>query len=151
MITFYELNVNAPVETVFNTASDAEAMPQFTRDVESMVFFSPVPLQLGSQVIDTRRLLAMRRSQVISIPLFKPPERFIARFVVFGVIFESDHLLYSVESGTRLLITADAVGAKGIGRILRPFVPLVATVVRYGIRREIEDIKVEAERRAKKS
>lgn len=149
MITSYELRVNAAVETVFDTASDVGAMPQFTRDVESMVFLSPTPFQLGSQVMDTRRLLGLRRSQVISVPLFERPKRFIARFTVFGVIFDSDHLFYPTENGTRFLITVEAVGATGIGYILRPFVPLVAALVKYGIRREIEDIKNEAERRAK--
>jgi hypothetical protein len=149
MITSYEKHVDAPLEIVFDTASDVGAMPQFTRDVEEMVFLSPAPLQLDSQVIDTRRLLGVRRSQVISIPIFERPARFVARFAIFGVAFESDHLFYETKNGTRLLITVDTVGAVGVGRILRLFVPLVAAVVQYGIRREIEDIKIEAEHRAK--
>jgi hypothetical protein len=151
MITSYQMNVDAPVEIVFSTAIDVAAMPQFTRDVESMVFITPAPLQLGSQVRDTRRLLGMRRSQLIAVPLFERPFRFIATFAVFGVTFSSDHLFYGSPAGTRFLITVEVVGAAGVGRMLRPFVPLAAALVRYGIRREIEDIKVEAENRARKA
>ncbi len=149
MITSYEIHVDAPIDTVFDTASDVGAMPSFTRDVESMVFLSPPPFQLGSEVKDTRRLLGVRRSQVISVPLFERPNRFIARFTVLGVTFDSDHLFYSCASGTRLLINVDIVEAKGLGRMFRPFVPFVSAIVRHGIRREIEDIKAEAERRGR--
>jgi hypothetical protein len=151
MLTSYEMNVNAPVELVFSTAIDVAAMPLFTRDVESMVFITPAPLQLGSQVRDTRRLLGLRRSQLILIPLFESPSRFIATFDVFGITFSSDHLFYENPAHTRFLITVEVVGTSGIGRILRPFAALAAAVVRHGIKREIEDIKVEAERRAREA
>jgi hypothetical protein len=149
MITSYEMNVDAPVEVVFSTAVDVAAMPQFTRDVDSMVFITPSPLQLGSQVRDTRRLFGIRRSQQIAIPLFERPFRFIATFTVFGITFSSDHLFYGAGTQTRFLITVEIVEATGVGRFLRPFARFAAAVVRHGIRREIEDIKVEAEGRAK--
>lgn len=151
MLTSYEVNVAAPVELVFATAADVAAMPQFTRDVESMRFVTPPPLQLGSQVEDTRRLLGVRRSQLISIPLFERPSRFVASFAIFGVTFFSDHLFYESAAHTRFLIKVEVGSATGIGRVFRPFVPFVAALVRYGIRREIEDIKLEAERRAAKA
>ena len=148
MITSYEINVRAPQEVVFSTAADVGAMPQFTRDVVAMTFITPAPLQLGSQVRDTRRLLGVKRSQVITIPLFDFPARFVARFAILGVTFDSDHLFYGNEAGTRFLVTVQATQATGIGRLLFPFLPFVASLVRYGIRREIEDIKHEAELRA---
>jgi len=147
MITSYDLAIAAPVEVVFDTASDVGAMPRFTRDVESMEFLTPAPVRLGSRVRDTRRLLGVRRSQVISFPLFERPDRFVARFAIGGVTFESDHRVDATTQGARLLIAVDAVDAAGIGHLLRYGVPLAAALVRYGIRREIEDIKVEAERR----
>jgi ligand-binding SRPBCC domain-containing protein len=151
MLTSYELDVAAPVDIVFAAAADVGAMPRFTRDVESMVFLTPAPLQQGSEVRDTRRLLGVRRSQVITIPLYDPPARFIATFAIFGVTFESDHLFFDEGGHTRFLVTVNVAGASGLGHLIRPFVPLVASIVRYGIRREIEDIKIEAERRATKN
>jgi len=84
---------------------------------------------------------------VITIPVWAPPARFVARFIVFGVCFVCDRLFVVTDEGTRFLVTVAVIGASGIGRALSLFVPLAASVVRYGIRREIEDIKVEAERR----
>ena len=149
MLASYALQTRAPIEAVFATAADVAQMPNFTRDVESMEFLSAPPLQRGSRVRDTRRLLGVRRSQVITIPLFEPPARFIAEFSIFGVRFESDHLFSATGTGTHFAIRVRTLGAAGIGNLLRPFVPLAGFVVRYGIRREAEDIKTEAERRAK--
>ena len=144
----YQLDVSAPPAVVFGTAADVGAMPQYTRDVESMVFLTPAPLQLGSRVRDTRRLLGVRRSQVIAITLFESPARFVARFSIFGVTFDNDHLFHPRPGGTRMVINVEAAGATGPARALLPFVPLAGALVRHGIRREAEDIQREAERRA---
>lgn len=130
--------IEAPVETVFRTIADIEALPAVNPDVESIEFLSERRSGPGTRFKETR--VGKRRKVVTELEVVEQVENERVRFVsdLGGVIWDTNFRFRPEGGGSRLDIELEARPHKLLPRIISP---LMKRMIRSGMEKHIDSVK----------
>ena len=134
----HEVDIEAPLDKVWDLTLDIEAWPTITPTMTSLTPLDDVPLAVGSKV---RIKQPGQRARVWTVTALDPRRRFAWSTTMLGVTMTGAHHLAATSIGTRNTLTIDLDGA---------LAPVVGTILRWplgrALARENEGFKTEAER-----
>jgi uncharacterized membrane protein len=112
----HEINIDAPVEVVWQLVTQVEDWPSFTPTMTRVERLDTGPIRVGSQA---RVDLPGQRTAVWTVTRLDPPSSFVWRTRVMGVTMTATHDLQAADGGcsSTLVIELSGLGASVLGRI----------------------------------
>lgn len=136
--------IAAPVDRVFAVVTDVESLPERDADVVRVEFLSEQRSGAGARFRETRMMKSRETRTELEITELVENER--ARFVsdAGGTVWDTLYSVRPLESGagTELRVELDARPYKVLARLAVPF---MKGMVRRGMDRHIESLKVHCE------
>lgn len=73
------VEINAPIERVWETLTDVEGQPRWMRDLKAVRLLTPAPIGIGTTAEGEVRIFGMQTVDPITVTSFEPPRRFAIR------------------------------------------------------------------------
>ena len=144
-----ETEIAAPPHVVYATVTDIENWQTFIRGIERLEILNPGPLAVGTKFRETRTMLGRTATEEMTVAALTPPGRFDLTAENHGTRYNAHHEITATVGGSRLKLvfegTAVTLGAK-LGMLVGV---LFKGAVKKQLQADMEDIKAEAERRAR--
>ncbi len=123
--------INRPVEEVFAYATDPENNYKWQPDIEESKLISEGPLEVGSEMIESRKFLGRKMESTLRVTAFEPNKVYSFEVVKGPVPFEAQLTFESTpENGTKIDFVANGE--------LGGFFKIASSLVTRQMQKEIE-------------
>jgi carbon monoxide dehydrogenase subunit G len=146
--------INAPLETVFDVASDlAHAAEQF-RGIEKIEVLTPGPVGVGTRWRETRRMMGREATETIEFTAFDRPRSYTVGCESCGTYMETTFHFAPTENAangpaTELMLDNRWEARSLLAKLISPLTkPIIAKMMRGCMESDLEDLKSAAESRA---
>ncbi|QHJ69788.1 SRPBCC family protein [Planococcus halotolerans] len=113
--------IDAPVETVFDITTDFEQAPKIMENVVKTEKMTEGPLQVGTQVKETRNVRANEIVTVLHVIEFIPNQKYTVKSESGGMTVVYQYQFSANEDGTTVDFTG-SIKSKGLkNAFIRPF------------------------------
>lgn len=141
--------IEAPVETVFEVATDLPRAAQHIRGIERIELLTDLPIGVGTRWRETRRVMGRQDTQTMEITAFDPPKSYTIGCDSMGSHFETTFRFAEQPGGTDVTLDVSCE-ARSLGAMM--MAPLgnlmMGTVMRKCMADDLDDLKTVAEARA---
>ena len=144
-----ETEIAAPPAVVYATVTDIAHWQDFIRAIERLEVLTPGPLTVGTKFRETRTMFGRTATEEMTVVTLNPSSHFDLTAENHGTRYLARHEIAATPGGSRLRLifegTAVTLGAK-LGMVIGV---LFKGAVRKQLQSDLEDVKAEAERRAR--
>jgi carbon monoxide dehydrogenase subunit G len=81
--------IDAPLETVFETATDLQRAAEHIRGIEKIELLTTLPVCVGTRWRETRRVMGRSDTQTLEVTAFDPPHSYTIGCDTCGSYFET--------------------------------------------------------------
>ncbi len=138
-------HIEAPVETVFEKATDFARAAEKISGIEKMEMLTDGPVGKGARFRETRVMFGREAIEEMEVVEFSPPDRYALGCENHGCRYHSEFHFSPRGSGTDVAMTFEAtpltLGAKIMSFLMRPMMKSVAT----HCAKDLEDLKASIE------
>jgi hypothetical protein len=92
--------INAPVDVVFDVASDLEHAARRIRGIEKIELLTPGPVGVGTRWRETRRMMGREATETLEITAFDPPRSYTAGCHSCGATMETTFRFTEIGRGS---------------------------------------------------
>ncbi len=142
-------SIVAQPHIVFGVMTGVERWPDFLRGIERVELLTPGPLAVGSKFRETRKMYGREAAEEMSVALLDPPRRMDLIAENHGARYLVVHELQAEGNGTRLTLHFGATPLTLAARIFVVIGFLFVGSIRRQLQQDLDDVKAEAERRAR--
>jgi hypothetical protein len=142
-------SIDAAPHIVFGVMTGVERWPHFLRGIERVELLTPGPLAVGSRFRETRKMYGREAAEEMSVALLDPPRRMDLTAENHGARYLAIHDLQAEGNGTRLTLRFGATPLTFAARIFSMIGFLFVGSIRRQLQQDLDDVKAEAERRAR--
>jgi hypothetical protein len=143
--------INAPVEVVFDVASDLAHAAERLRGIEKIEVLTPGPIRVGTRWRETRRMMGRESTETLEITAFDRPHRYTAGCHSCGAYMEATFRFTPIgEAGgpaaTDITLDIRCEARSVLAKLMSPLSSLMfAKVMRGCMEDELDDLKRAAE------
>jgi hypothetical protein len=142
-------HVDAPVDTVFDVASDLENAADHIRGIEKIELLTPGPVGVGTRWRETRKMMGHESTETLEITAFHRPRSYTVACHSCGAFFETTFGFAPDASGTNMTLEVRIEARLLMARLMSPLGNLMfGKTMRKCMDDDLEDIKRVAEARA---
>jgi hypothetical protein len=143
--------VDAPVETVFDVATDLEHAAENIRGIRSIELLTPSPVSKGTRWRETRTMMGRDTTEILEIVAFDRPQSYTVGCNSCGSYFEStfSFVPHECDGATHVSLNVIMEARTFFARLIAPLGNLMfGKTMRKLLDDDLEDIKRVAEARA---
>ncbi len=143
-------HIAAPVETVFEVATDLTHTAEHVRGIERVELLTPGPVGLGAQWKETRKMMGMESTETLEVTAFDKPHSYTVSCDSCGCHFDTIFTLTpSSAGGTDVTLDVKTKPLTLAAKIMSPIGDLVTSgMMKRYLDQDLEDVKKIAESRA---
>jgi carbon monoxide dehydrogenase subunit G len=145
-----EIEIAAAPDVVYAVVTDIAHWPDFVRATQLTEILTTGAIAAGTNFRETRTMIGRTATEEMTVALLDPPRRFHVTAENHGTRYLARHEIAPAAGGSRLTLvfegTAVTLGAK-LGEVIAT---LFKGAVTKQFRSDLEDVKAEAERRARR-
>jgi len=138
-------HVSAPVEKVFEMATDFPNAPRFVKGIVKMEMLTQGPVGIGTRFRETRKVFNREATEEMEVTGFEAPQRYSVGCESHGCRYHTEFSFASDSGGTRIDMTFRAtpvtLGAKVMSVLMRPMMKAVMKECA----KDLDDLKAAAE------
>jgi hypothetical protein len=142
--------IAAPPETVFDTVADVSHWPDFVRGIERVEFLTPGGVASGVTFRETRIMFRRSATEDMTIAVLSRPRRFELTAENHGTRYVIVHDITPASGGSRLQLTFEGTPITFAAKLGSVLALLFKGAVIKQLRSDLDDVKAEAERRARR-
>jgi hypothetical protein len=145
--------VAAPVDTVFEAASDVERAAEHIRGIEKIELLTPVPIGVGTHWRETRKMMGHEATETLEITAFDRPRSYTIGCQSCGSYFETTFRFASATAGaTDVIVDVNCEPRSFMAKLMAPLGKFMfAKMLRKCMDDDLADIKRTAESRVTQS
>lgn len=136
-----DTQINAPPDTVYETALDIPAWPQIISAITKIEMLSDGPVAVGTSFRETRVMFGREATEDMTISTLEPPRRFVFTAENHGTSYVVEHLLAPENGGTRFSVAFSGKANSFLARVMLPLGLLMAGTVKKQLAGDLEDLK----------
>jgi uncharacterized membrane protein len=143
--------IEAPVETVFDVATDLEQAAKHIRGIERIELLTPGPIGKGTRWRETRRMMGREATETLEIVSFDRPHGYTVACDSCGCHFESSFrfMPHECDGATHVSLDVFTQARTWMAKLMSPVGDLMfGKTMRQCMDDDLEDIKRVAEERA---
>lgn len=145
-------HVNAPPEVVFGVATDFANLPAFVSGIDRVEILSDGPVGEGTRFAETRTMFGRDATEEMTVSEWDPPRKFALDAISCGCQIVCVQEFTPDLAGTlvtfQMTPLPQGFRARILMALMAPLSWLMSGSVRKQISADLDDLKVEAERRA---
>jgi hypothetical protein len=142
-------HIQAPVETVFDVASDLAHAAEHVRGIEKIELLTPGPVGVGTKWRETRKMMGREATETLEIKAFDRPSKYVVGCESCGCYFESTFAFAPREGGTDVTLDVHTKALTLMAKIMSPVGNLMmGKTMRSLLEDDLDDVKRVAESRA---
>ena len=140
-----ESQIDAPIERVFELASDFAGAPERISGIVRMEMLTDGPVGVGTRFRETRVMFKREATEEMEVLEFDAPRRYVLGAESCGCRYRSEFTFTPQDGGTKVTMTFEGTPltrmAKIMGFLMRP----MAKVAAKEVCRDLADLKAAAE------
>ncbi|HEX2473234.1 MAG TPA: SRPBCC family protein [Lacipirellulaceae bacterium] len=142
--------VAAPIDTVFDAASDIEHAAEHIRGIEKIELLTPGPIGLGTRWRETRKMMGHEATETLEFTAFDRPRSYTIGCLSCGSYFETTfRFAPAASNATNVSVEVNCEPRSFMARLMAPLGKLMfAKMMRKCMDDDLEDIKRAVEPRA---
>ena len=141
--------IAAPVETVFDVATDLAHAAEHIRGIERIELVTDGPVGAGTRWRETRKMMGHMSTETLEITTFDRPHHYTIGCESCGVYFETTFRFAPVGDATDLTLDVRMEARSLMAQLMSPLGNLMfGTTMRQMMDDDLEDIKRVAESQA---
>jgi len=144
--------IAAPVDTVFDVATDIEHAAEHIRGIDKIERLTPGPVGIGTKWRETRTMMGRQDTETLEVVAFDRPHSYTIGCDSCGAYFKSTFRFTPVGNETDVTLEVDLEARSTFARLMAPIGRMMfnATMGKC-LEADLEDIKNAAESRARES
>ena len=111
-------HIKAPIETVFEYASDLRRKPQYISGITRMEVVTDGPVGVGTRFRESRMMFKREATEEMEVSVFDPPERFGFTCESCGCRYQTEMRFTSNGSGTDVSLAFQAEPLNVLARMM---------------------------------
>jgi len=140
--------VEAPVEVVFDVATDLTHAAEHIRGIEKIELLTPGPVGVGTRWRETRRMMGREATETLEIKRFNVPNNYTVGCESCGCYFETTFGFIGRANGTDVTLDVRSQTLTLFAKIMSPIGNLMmGKTMRKLLNDDLEDVKRVAEAR----
>jgi hypothetical protein len=140
--------VAAPVEIVFDVATDLANAAEHIRGIDQIELLTPPPVGLGTKWRETRKMMGHASTETLEITAFDRPRGYTIGCESCGVYFESTFRFAPVGDETEITLDVRMEARTLMAKFMSPLGDLMfGSTMRQCMDNDLDDIKRVAEQR----
>jgi hypothetical protein len=141
-------SVEAPVEIVFDAATDLPHAAEHVRGIEKIELLTTEPIGVGTRWRETRRMMGREATETLEIKSFDQPRSYTVGCDSCGCYFETTFAFTPRANGTDVTLDVRTKALTLMAKIMSPIGNLMmGNTMRKLMDDDLEDVKREAESR----
>lgn len=141
--------IAAPIETVFDVASDLPNAAEHVRGIERIEMLSPPPIGIGTKWRETRTMMGRSSTETLEVTAFDRPRSYTVGCESCGAYFESTFRFTPAAGGTDVTLDVRMEARSLMAKFMSPIGNLMfGKAMRKMMDDDLEDVKRVAEQRA---
>jgi hypothetical protein len=144
-----EAGIAAPPDVVYATVTDIARWPDFARATQHLEVLTPGPLAIGTRFRETRTMFGRTATEEMTVAALDPPRRFDLTAENHGTRYLARHDIEPTPSGSRLRLVFEGEAVTFAGKLGMLIGVLFKGAVKKQLQADLDDVKAEAERRAR--
>jgi hypothetical protein len=142
-------SVEAPVEIVFDAATDLPQAAEYVRGIEKIELLTPGPIGVGTRWRETRRMMGREATETLEIKSFDRPRSYTVGCESCGCYFETTFAFAPRANGTVVTLDVRTQALTLMAKLMSPIGNLMmGKTMRKLMEDDLEDVKRETESRA---
>lgn len=137
--------IDAPVEKVFDLATDLKGAPGRVRKILRLEVLTDGPVGKGTRFRQTRRMFNREATEEMEITEFEPPGRYVVEAESHGARYRSEFVFTPEGAGTKLVMNFEATPVSMMAKVMAPMMKGMMGAVAKEIEQDLDDIKAAAE------
>jgi hypothetical protein len=139
-------HIAAPVETVFDVATDLAHAAEHVRGIEKIELLTPGPVGVGTQWRETRKMMGKESTETLEITEFDRPRSYAVGCESCGCYFETTFNFAPAGNGTDVTLDVRTKSLTLMAKVMSPIGNLVmGKFMRECMDEDLEDVKRVAE------
>lgn len=138
-------HINAPIERVFELASDFASAPQRIAGIHKVEMLTDGPVGVGTKFKETRIMMKKEATETMEVLAFDRPRGYTLGAYSCGTQYESTFDFVPEGGGTKMTMTFKYTPKSFFAKLFSPLAGLMAGMVRKLVEQDMEDIKKTAE------
>jgi uncharacterized membrane protein len=142
-------HVAAPVERLWELATDLEGAPRVVRGIETVEVLTPGPFGVGTRWRETRRVFGRSATEEMTVTAVEPHRSYTTEASGPGVRYVSGFAFApaAADGGTDVTATFGAEPTTTVARVLGALTaPLGRRAIAKALQQDVDDIATAAER-----
>lgn len=140
--------VAAPVDMVFDIATDIEHAAEHIRGIDKIERLTPGPVGVGTQWRETRTMMGRQDTEMLEVIAFDRPHSYTIGCDSCGAYFKSTFRFAPVGNETDVTLEVDLEARSVFARLMAPIGRMMFNAtMRKCLEADLEDIKQVAESR----
>jgi uncharacterized membrane protein len=141
-------HVAAPVQRVWDVATDLARSPQVVRAIDAVEVLTPGPFGVGTRWRETRTMMGRSATEEMTVTAVEPQRSYRVEAASRGARYVSTFAFApSADGGTDLTTTFGGRPTSAVARVLGAVTaPLMRRAVVKALRQDLDDIAAAAER-----
>ena len=139
-------HVNAPVERVFDLASDFAGCPKFINGIKKIEMLTPGPVGVGTRFKETRIMFKKEATETMEVVAWDPPRGYALGAESCGATIRSDLRFLSKDGGTRIEMTTSWTANSFFAKLMSPLGALMAGSMKKMVQKDLDDLAASIER-----
>jgi uncharacterized protein YndB with AHSA1/START domain len=141
-------HVAAPVQRVWDVATDLAGSPQVVRGIDAVEVLTPGPFGVGTRWRETRTMMGRSATEEMTVTAVEPPRSYRVEAASRGAHYVSTFAFTpSADGGTDVTTTFGGRPTSTVARVLGAVTaPLGRRAVTRALEQDLHDIAVAAER-----
>lgn len=145
-------HIAAPVDTVFNVATDIEHAAEHIRGIDNIERLTPGPIGIGTKWRETRTMLGRQATETLEVTAFDPPHSYTIGCDSCGAHIKSTFSFTPVDNETDMTLAVELEARSLFAQLMAPIGRLMFdATMRKCLQADLEDIKRVAESRSREA
>ncbi len=140
-----EVEVAAPLDTVWDVFSDLERAAERIQGITKIDMLTPAPMGKGTRWRETRTMFGKEATEEMEITAFDAPRSYVAEAESCGAHYSSKFNFEEQDQGVRVRMLMETRPLTFMARLMTPLGFLFAGSMKKMMRRDMEDLKRAAE------
>ncbi len=141
-------HIAAPLEIVFEIASDFRHAPDHIQGIESLKVLTDGPIRAGSRFRETRILFGKESTEEMEITRFDAPHNYVVESDSCGGHFCFEYRFVGDSRGTKVLLEVEIHALSFLAKLMSPLSRLMMGPMKKCLAADLQDVKIEAEAKA---
>lgn len=137
--------IKAPVERVFELATDLRNAPGRISRILKMEVLTEGPVGTGTRFRETRKIFGKEHTEEMEITEFESPARYVVKAESAGCLYRTEFLFSPEGDGTKLVMSFEATPVTLAAKLMAPMMKSMMGSVVKECDQDLEDIKTAAE------